>query len=102
MGVCSAPVITASSPYNVGYVIVASVTLTGMDFAPTDATVTAVLALADCSTSSWTTATSVACIGIAGASQVGTVGISVAGEVGTSTTVFSFDGKSIFLLTNVS
>ena len=87
---------TAALPYNVASVV-ASVTLTGTSFAPTDSTVTAVVALADCATSSWTTATSVACVGMPGAGDVGTVGVSVATVVGTSSTVFSFDGSCFSL-----
>ena len=85
------PAITAALPYNVGYVV-ASVTLTGASFALTDVTVTMVIALADCSTTSWTTATSVACIGMRGSVLPVTSGVSIAGVVGTTSSLFSFDG----------
>ena len=88
----AAPVITAASPYNLG-AATASVTLTGIAFSPTDATVTGVQALADCSTASWTTATSVACIGTHGRGGTGTAELTAAGVVGTSSAVFSFDGE---------
>ena len=86
---------TATALYNV-VAATASVTLTGLEFGRIDATVTSVLALADCSTSSWTAVTSVACIGLRGAGGVGTTGISVASVAGTSSNVFSFDGSLVF------
>jgi len=92
---CSAaPALTAALPYNVAS-MTASVTLTGIDFAPADASVTALIAIADCSTSSWTTQTSVACIGIRGVGTTGTSGLSVAAVVGTSSVTFSFDGRFV-------
>ena len=84
-----------------------SVTLTGMDFGPSDATVTAVLALRDCSTTTWVTSSSVACIGTLGDGEAGSLGLTVADIVGTrgpfvggggdpddpdGDSVFSFDG----------
>ena len=89
----SAPVITAASPYNVASVV-ASVTLTGMDFGPTDGTVTGLLALGECGTASWASATSVSCIGTRGGGSTGTAGLTVAGVAGTSSDVFSFDGRA--------
>ena len=85
------------SPCNVA-AAVASVTLTGMNFAPSYATLTAVLGFADCATSSWTTASSAACIGIRGLGLVGTAGITAAGVVGTSSIVFSCDGVNLHIL----
>ena len=85
------------SPCNVA-AAAPSVTLTGMNFAPSYATLTAVLGFADCATSSWTTASSAACIGIRGLGLVGTAGITAAGVVGTSSIVFSFDGMKLHLL----
>ena len=85
------------SPCNVA-AAVASVTLKGMNFAPSYATLTAVLGFADCATSSWTTASSATCIGIRGLGLVGTAGITAAGVVGTSSMVFSFDGVNMHIL----
>lgn len=90
----SAPVITAAAPYNVASAV-ASVTLTGMDFGPTDGTVTGLLALGECGTASWASATSVSCIGTRGAGETGTAGLTVASVAGTSSAVFSFDGREI-------
>ena len=87
-----APVVTAAAPHNVGSGVV-SVTLTGTNFAPTDASPVAVMSLADYSTTSWTTTTSVACIGTRGAGLIGTIGLTVAGVVGSSSSVFTFDGE---------
>ena len=84
--------ITEAAPYNVGSAT-ASVTLKGLSFGSTDATVTGILALADCSTASWMAATSVACIGTRGHGMAGTSGLSVDGIVGTSSAQFSFDGS---------
>jgi hypothetical protein len=71
-----------------------------MNFAPSYATLTAMLAESDCATSSWTTATSAACIGIRGLGLVGTAGITAAGLVGTSSILFSFDGCMFVLSTS--
>ena len=71
---------------------VASVTLQGMSFAYVDSTVTASLDRADCSTSSWTSATTAKCIGIRGADNLGVARVTVAGAYGTSSAVFTFDG----------
>ena len=85
------------SSYNVAAPLSSSVTLTGANFASDDYTLTAVLALRDCATSSWTTVTSAACVSSLGTSSlVGTIGLTVAGAVGTSSTVFSFDGALLF------
>ena len=73
-----------------------------MNFAPAYATLTAVLAHANCATTSWTTATSAACIGIRGLVLVGTAGLTAADVVGTSSDVFSFDGRMLVMDTNVS
>ena len=97
-GALSAPVLTAASPYNVA-MATASITLGGMQFATTDATLTAALALADCATSGWTSATSAACIGVHGFVVRGTTGLTSAGILGTSSVVFSFDGV-LFLNSN--
>ena len=83
--------ITAATSYNVASATV-SVTLAGMNFAPTDTTLTAALTSVDCATSSWTTQTSAACIGVRGPLQVGTSGLHVAGIAGSSSVVFTFDG----------
>ena len=85
------PVITAAAAYNVGSAV-SSVTLVGMQFGVASSTVTAVLSLADCGTSSWASATSVECIGTRGAGAAGTGGVRVLGAAGTSSAVFSFDG----------
>ena len=87
----SGPVVTAATDYNVPS-FTASVTLVGINFAPTDTTLTSALTSADCATSSWTTQTSAACIGVRGAPQLATAVLSVADIAGTSTAVFSFDG----------
>ena len=87
-----APVVTAAALHNVGSGVV-SVTSTGTNFAPTDASPVAVMSLADCSTTSWTTTTSVACIGTRGAGLTGVSGLTIAGVVGSSSSVFSFDGE---------
>ena len=89
------------SPYNV-VSAVASVTLAGLNFVASDTTVTAAVALADCGTASWTTATSVSCIGTRGAGEVGTAGVTVGGVTGTSSVVFSFDGGGRFLVFQTS
>ena len=82
--------ITAGSPYNSPNAAV-SPTLTGTSFAFADATVTANLALADCATASWTSATSATYIGIRGGGAAG-AWLRVARAVGTSSAIFSFDG----------
>ena len=91
----AAPVITVVSPYNMASVSVKT-TLAGMSFAPTDVTVTAVLALANCATSAWMAATSVRCTGTRGGGPKGTFGLTAATVVGTSSVVFSFDGDKQF------
>ena len=94
-----APVITAATEYNI-VSATASVTLLGMNFAPTDTTLTSALASADCATSSWTTQTSAACIGVRGTSQVATSSMSVAGIIGSSSAAFSFDGEEQMVVQN--
>ena len=74
--------------------VAASLNLSGMNFFPTNKTLSAVVVLAECFTASWTATTSVVCIGTRGRSSVGTIGLSVAGIVGTTGTVFSFDGDA--------
>ena len=69
----------------------ASVMLTGMSFAARDATATAALALGECGTSSWASATSVACTGAVGDGGSGGAVVSVGRAVGTSSAVFSYD-----------
>ena len=87
-----APVITRVSPFNAGFATPGQSTLAGFDFARLNASPTALIALAECSTSSWASVTSVMCAGRHGAALMGTAGMTVAGVTGTSSCLFSFDG----------
>ena len=86
-----APEITAASPVNVG-MNSRSVTLLGRDFGDVDLTATAVLATRDCATASWSSASSVSCVGTPGKRDDFTAALTAALIVGTSSSLFSFDG----------
>jgi hypothetical protein len=73
--------------------LLTSVTLSGVNFAFLDYTATALLALRDCATSSWTTVTSAACVGTRGSGQTGQLGLVLLGLASTSKVLFSFDGQ---------
>ena len=68
-------------------------TLSGLEFGLINTTVTGKLALEDCATTSWSSATSVACIGTHGADGTGTAGATLHGVAATSSAMFSFDGQ---------
>ena len=72
---------------------VATATLSGLSFAPTDMTPTAAMAEADCSTTSWASGTTVLCLQSlpfnAGSSQTT---VSVASVAGTALSLFTLDG----------
>ena len=68
-----------------------SVTVLGLGFGHVTHTATAALGSAPCSTSSWSSATSVVCQQISVAGEAETAEMTVAGVVGTGYGVFSFD-----------
>ena len=72
-----------------------SVTVSGLGFGSVTYTATAAVASAACSTSSWTSGTSVACQAVSMLGEISTVQMTVGGVVGTGyggDGVFSFDG----------
>ena len=70
----------------------AVVTITGLDFRTTDLTVTAQFSEEFCSTATWASKTSVACLtsALTGASHY--LSLTASGTVGTRTSAFTFDG----------
>ena len=73
-----------------------SVTISGLSFGRSDFTPTASLAVTDvCSSSAWTSATTVACAPQAyGGSAAGRTAVSVSAVAGTFVGQFSFDGAA--------
>mgnify|MGYP002831402822 CR=1 FL=1 len=71
-----------------------SVTVSGLGFGQVTYTATAALGSAPCSTSSWTSGTSVACQGMNKLDEISTAEMTVAGVVGTGHGVFSFDAPA--------
>ena len=89
----SAPVITAAVPYNYAATAYATmdITLSGTKFAPMDTTPTVVFAMADCTTTTWTSASSAVCSQTQGTKASCETALGVASIVGKSSSVFSFD-----------
>ncbi len=72
------------------------VTLTGLNFRPTDLTATADLALQACLTATWASTTSVACHAFVGSSigAANAIVVTASSVSGTRTSAFTFDGKT--------
>ena len=66
-------------------------TVSGLDFGAGELTATSALEMVACSTSSWTSATTIACVSSSASTMFGLSAVSVGGVAGTSAPVFSFD-----------
>ena len=90
----AAPVVSDGRSANRPFTVALSLTVAGLNFAVVDQTASADVATITCSTASWTSGTSVACLqgGTAAPADRSVVVTISAGFVGTAGTVFSFDG----------
>jgi hypothetical protein len=90
---CAAPALTSISPANAAQTGVVSVTISGLSFASSDQTHSASLELSvECSSTSWTSATAVACSAALYRGGTARTAVTVSNQGGTLTGQFSFDG----------
>jgi hypothetical protein len=91
--VCAAPAVSGISFANAAQTGGVSVTISGLDFASMDQTASASLELSvECSSTSWTSATGVACSPASYRGGTKRTAVTVAGLVGTHAGQFSYDG----------
>ena len=89
---CAAPAVTSISPANAAQTGGVSVSITGLNFASMDQTASASLELsAECSSTSWTSATAVGCSPASYRGGTRRTAVTVGNQVGTLTGQFSFD-----------
>ncbi len=90
---CAAPALTRVSPANAAETGGASVTISGLNFASNDPSPSASLELSvQCSSTSWTSATTLACAAASYNGGTRRTALTVADLVGTRTGQFSYDG----------
>jgi hypothetical protein len=91
--VCAAPAVSSISPANAAQTGGVDVSISGLNFASTDPSPSASLELsAECSSTSWTTATTVYCAAASYRGGTRRTTATIAGLVGSSTGLFTFDG----------
>ena len=88
----AAPVVSGGPPGNVVGCGSQTVTTTGLHFWSTDYTASTALVSVACSTSSWSSTTSLVCVGIVNAAGGSYMHATVASVVVTASSLFSFDG----------
>ena len=87
----AAPVVSFEQAENGASTAGWSVTVSGIDFSPSNATPSARVGLSTCGTTAWASSTSVLCFSPAGEGGAFAVVATVAGVAGTRTAAFSFD-----------
>ena len=88
MCVCAAPVLSCAWPINAPTSGAAPVTVSGLQFGASEASATLWLAVASCSTASWTSSTSARCTSVSNpVGQVGGLRIAVAAVLGTGSSI---------------
>ncbi len=95
----SAPVVSFVAETNAIVTAGWSVTVSGVDFGYADATTTSGLGLSSCPTAAWVSSSSVACYLARGQGPLAEALATVSLIVGTQTSVFSYDGSPIIMLT---
>ena len=88
----AAPVVSSGPPRNVVGCGSQTVTTTGLHFWSTDYTVSTLLAAMACSTSSWSSTTSLMCAGSLDSAGGSYVHTTIGSVLSTASTLFSFDG----------
>lgn len=86
-----APILSDAAVYNAPTSAGMSVTVTGLNFLPTDYTSTAVISTAACETTSWTSTSGVSCLSPSFGGASLPVEILISGNSGTGFNIFSFD-----------
>ena len=90
---CAAPAVTSISPANAAQTGGVSVTINGLDFAASDPTPSASLEQSvACSSTTWTSATAVACSPASYGGGTRRIAVTLSGVVGTHAGQFSYDG----------